>query len=160
MSRVLVVDDDEGVREALARVLLSRNYEVDTAGCAAEALEKVASHPDIIILDLMLPDENGDILLSKGRLNGSAVIMLTAADVSSKDVVKILSHRNVYDVLGKPVDFDIFLAKVEKANNFVGANRLTHNGLQLTDTAELDLKEARKCFREASSHLRALINAG
>ena len=56
-KRILVVDDDADIVESLRMVLESANYDVDTAGSAAEAQAKVeAQPPDLILLDVMMPD--------------------------------------------------------------------------------------------------------
>ena len=59
-KQILVVDDDEGVRRTLARVLRDEGYSVRSAADGAEALE-VANHsaPDLVLLDLRLPDRSG-----------------------------------------------------------------------------------------------------
>ena len=60
MVSVLVVDDERDIREAVSEVLLDEGYEVLDAGDGAEALKKSrAHHPDVILLDLMMPGMNG-----------------------------------------------------------------------------------------------------
>jgi len=59
-QRVLVIDDEEQIRRALKSVLSARHYEVDLAETAERGLELTAEHtPDIIVLDLSLPDMSG-----------------------------------------------------------------------------------------------------
>ncbi len=60
MVSVLVVDDESDIREAVAEVLADEGYVVHGAGDGAEALRKArAVHPDIVLLDLMMPGMNG-----------------------------------------------------------------------------------------------------
>jgi CheY-like chemotaxis protein len=60
MVSVLVVDDESDIREAVAEVLADEGYMVHGAGDGAEALRKArAVHPDIVLLDLMMPGMNG-----------------------------------------------------------------------------------------------------
>lgn len=60
MTRVLVVEDEPGLRRALAINLRARKYEVDVAGDAAHALDAASRNPpDAVVLDLGLPDMDG-----------------------------------------------------------------------------------------------------
>jgi len=60
MARVLLVDDEQDIREAVSEALLYEGYDVVTAGDGAEALRVCRqSHPDVILLDLMMPGMNG-----------------------------------------------------------------------------------------------------
>jgi CheY-like chemotaxis protein len=60
MTSVLVVDDESDIREAVAEVLADEGYVVHGAGDGAEALRKArAVHPNIVLLDLMMPGMNG-----------------------------------------------------------------------------------------------------
>jgi DNA-binding response OmpR family regulator len=79
MPRVLVVDDETGVRESL-RMLLQRECEVTTAASVDEALAAIrAAPPDLILLDLVMPGRSGLELLAelKGR-GGPPVVVVTA----------------------------------------------------------------------------------
>ena len=69
-SRVLVIDDDEGLRSAFARVLTREGYSVQVAATAEEALGQVArERPDAIFLDLKMPMINGVGFLYRLREN-------------------------------------------------------------------------------------------
>ncbi len=64
LIRVLVVDDDESVRESLSRFLSDRDFQVETVGTAAQALAFSRAHSyDFAIVDIRLPDFDGDQLL-------------------------------------------------------------------------------------------------
>src|SRR3954467_9486309 len=88
-ARVLVVDDEEMVREVLARYLSREGYEVESAGNGVRALELAAARPpDLVLLDLMLPGLDGR---GAGRQRqgaaGPAVIIITARDEEADRVV-------------------------------------------------------------------------
>jgi two-component system KDP operon response regulator KdpE len=99
MTRVLVVDDEPQILRALRINLLARQYRVSTAGTGAEALRAAASdHPDLVVLDLGLPDMDGvdvvrslrawspvPIVVLSGRLNSAAKI--DALDAGADDYV-------------------------------------------------------------------------
>ena len=79
-GRILVVDDDGTVAEILSRYLVREGYEVDSVGNGALALERMRSHPpDLILLDLMLPDVNGlEVCRRVRKVMPVPIIMLTA----------------------------------------------------------------------------------
>ncbi|MDR7276917.1 response regulator transcription factor [Catenuloplanes atrovinosus] len=82
-DRVLVVDDDPGIRGLLTSALRFAGYDVDTAADIPQALERVAAGlPDVIVLDVMLPGGTGfDVLtLLRSRSIGVPVLFLTARD--------------------------------------------------------------------------------
>ena len=66
MTRILVIDDEPQILRALRINLRVRNYEVDTAATGTQALQVAARHPpDLVILDLGLPDLDG-VVVSEG----------------------------------------------------------------------------------------------
>lgn len=111
--RVLVVDDDRAVREALRRALTLADYEVQTAEDGNGAIELIAqSVPDAVVLDVGLPDIDGLELCRRLRTLGNRVpiLMLTArAEVS--DRVEGLD-AGADDYLVKPFDVDELKARM------------------------------------------------
>lgn len=82
-ARILVVDDEEPIRRAVARVLKDAGYEAQTAGSAAEARERLAESAfDLMLCDIIMPNESGISLLSfvHEHYPELAVIMVTAVD--------------------------------------------------------------------------------
>lgn len=107
MNRVLVVDDDPGMRAALEARFLRRGWRVETASSAAEGLEKFRSamHP-LIVTDIRMPGEDGLFLLRSARalVPHTAVILLTAY-ASIPDAVSAMKD-GACDYLIKPVCFE------------------------------------------------------
>jgi two-component system response regulator HydG len=101
--RVLVVDDEAGLRRSLARILVARGFDVDTAEDGAQALERIeAGAPDVVLTDLMMPKVGGlEVLAQVKRTHPRVeVIMMTAhADVDSA-VAAV--KAGAYDFLTKP----------------------------------------------------------
>ncbi|HEX6356632.1 response regulator transcription factor [Actinophytocola sp.] len=112
--RVLVVDDDSGVRESLARSLEFEGYEVDTAADGAEALRLVVAphRPDLAILDLMMPNVDGLETCRRLRAAGDRmpVLMLTARDGLGDRVTGLDAGAD--DYLVKPFALEELLARV------------------------------------------------
>lgn len=113
--RVLVVDDDDALRKFVERNLSARGFEVTTAGNGLEALAVVdREHPDLVILDIMMPTMDG--LETCRRIRESSklpIIVLTALD-TEEDKVRILDE-GADDCLVKPFGVDELLARVRSA---------------------------------------------
>lgn len=113
-KRVLVVDDDDGIRVMVECVLKRENFEVDTARDGFEAIEKLATNDyGTILLDLMMPRVNGlDVLrfLEEKRPElGPAVIVMTA---DSPHAAEVANSRKVARFLAKPFDLSELLAEI------------------------------------------------
>ena len=106
-TTVLVVDDEEGIRQALTRFLTRLGYQVQAAGNAREALERQASnHPHAMLCDIRMPETSGVELLPKvlAQDPDMAIIMLTAID-EPRTAIECLK-LGAYDYLIKPVDLE------------------------------------------------------
>ncbi len=110
-----MVDDDNGSRELLARLLHRLGFVVTTARDGTTALTLVPDHPfDLVLLDFVMPDMDGVEVLKRIRKSKSTselpVIMVTGRDASG-DVVRALKC-GANDYLTKPVDFAVALARL------------------------------------------------
>src|SRR5262244_4445012 len=112
MTRVLVVDDEPQIVRALRINLRARHYEVLTAQTGAQALDDAAQHPpDLVILDLGLPDLDGvDVI---GGLRGwtDAPIIVLSGRADSADKVEALD-AGADDYVTKPFGMDELLARM------------------------------------------------
>jgi len=103
-AHVLVVDDDRRIRELLSRYLRQQGYRVTTAGDAAEARSKLRSLDfDILILDVMMPGENGFDFATWLRSESDAPILMLTARADATDRVRGL-EAGVDDYLTKPFE--------------------------------------------------------
>jgi two-component system response regulator MprA len=112
--RVLVVDDDRGLRDALRRALTLAGYEVGVIDTGAGALAEIAAaEPDAVVLDIGLPDIDGLEVCRLLRREGNRlpVLMLTARD-SVADRIDGLD-AGADDYLVKPVDVDELRARIQ-----------------------------------------------
>jgi len=103
--KLLVVDDDRAVRDALRRVLTLAGYDVQTADDGSEAIEYVVSSvPDAVVLDVGMPDIDGLEVCRRLRLLGNRVpILMLTARVEVEDRVAGLD-AGADDYLAKPFD--------------------------------------------------------
>lgn len=91
MASVLVVEDDQRIREALARSLVEAGHAVRTEGRGSDALSTVVEwKPDVVVLDLGLPDlDGGDVLRMVRGVSAVPVIVATARD-DDREIVRLL----------------------------------------------------------------------
>jgi DNA-binding response OmpR family regulator len=112
-ARILVADDEPGIRAFIGRALAAAGYTADFAATGAEALQRaLASHYDLVILDLVMPDMAGQVVLERLLATDpeQAVLVLSClADVASK--VDCL-ERGAQDYLTKPFSLASSSARV------------------------------------------------
>jgi two-component system, OmpR family, KDP operon response regulator KdpE len=121
VTRVLVIDDEPQILRALRINLRVRQYEVQTAETGAEALAVAAAHPpDLVILDLGLPDLNGVDVIAGLRGWSSAPIIVLSGRADSSDKVEALD-AGADDYVTKPFGMEELLARMRAAARRVGA---------------------------------------
>ena len=115
MKSVLVVDDEVGTRESL-RMILKNDYEVFLAKNAEEAFLQVKEHsPDIILLDIILPDLDGLKVLGKiKQKEPDAIVMMITATRTVKTAVEAMK-LGAYDYITKPFDTDELCLIISRA---------------------------------------------
>jgi two-component system, NtrC family, sensor kinase len=114
--RILIVDDEAGIREMFAVWLREESYECTTAASADEALANLAKNTyALVISDMMMPGRNGVELLRevKSRYADTAVIMVSGVDRSQR--VRDALRIGAFDYLIKPCDLDVLTLSVEHA---------------------------------------------
>ncbi|GAA0261060.1 response regulator [Cryptosporangium japonicum] len=115
MTRVLVVDDEPQLLRALRITLKARGYEVETAADGAGALEVAAHrHPELIVLDLGLPDLDGIEVIEGLRPWFTGPIVVLSARQDSDDKVLALD-AGADDYVTKPFGMDELLARLRAA---------------------------------------------
>jgi two-component system, OmpR family, response regulator MprA len=112
-ARLLVVDDEPALRDALESSLAFEGYEVTTATDGFEALDAVErDRPDLVLLDIMMPRMDGLTAVRRMRARGDTapVLMLTARDAVGDRVTGL--DVGADDYLAKPFELDELLARV------------------------------------------------
>ena len=120
-SRVLVVEDDEQLRRIITSNLVARGHEVRQAADASMALAALAEEqPDLLILDINLPDRTGWDVLRDAQLSDEVrVLMLTAVPVSPR---RLAEFRPVA-YLPKPFPLEALLRLAESSSRTVSDDR-------------------------------------
>ena len=121
MTRVLLVDDDTHLLRALRITLAARGYTVLTAADGRTALRVAADHqPDVIVLDLGLPDRDGADVITHLRLSTSVPIIVLSARTDSADKVHALD-RGADDYVTKPFGVAELMARMRAAVRRAGS---------------------------------------
>ena len=137
MSALLVVEDDDQLRKALALTLRARGYEVRTAATGSDAVAAVqTSRLDAVILDLGLPDIDGVEVIRRVRSTSSVPIMVLSARRDQSDKVSALD-AGADDYLTKPFGIEELLARLRASARRAGAAADT--GVVRTPDFEVDL---------------------
>jgi two-component system, OmpR family, KDP operon response regulator KdpE len=114
-ARVLVVDDEAAILRAVQANLGRRNFQVETAATGQEALEAYGRlHPDLVLLDLGLPDMDGLDVIRTIRSRASTPIIVLSARGLERDKVAALD-LGADDYLTKPFGVDELLARLRVA---------------------------------------------
>src|ERR1043165_4996994 len=114
-SEILIIDDETQIRKLLEITLQSNDYIVKEASTAKEGLLAAANHPpDLIILDLGLPDESGHSVLKKLREWYSRSIIILSVQSSEQDIVTALDN-GANDYLTKPFRTGELLARIRSS---------------------------------------------
>lgn len=114
-ARVLVIDDEEALARVMRRNLASRGLEVQTVGTGAEGLAEWRRwRPDLIVLDLGLPDGDGVDLIHEIRATSSVPIVVLSAREGEREKVRALD-AGADDYVSKPFGMEEFLARVRVA---------------------------------------------
>jgi two-component system response regulator PilR (NtrC family) len=133
-ASILVIDDEEIIREALEALLIMEGFRVVTAASGAEGLEALASRPfDVVLLDLMLPDRNGlEVLDDIRRLDDELpVIMITAYGTIEGAVTA--TKQGAFHYFTKPFKNDEVLVVLRNAierRRLVRENRVLRDRLR------------------------------
>ena len=151
MTRVLVVDDEPQILRALRINLSVRGYDVVTAASGAAALRAAAERPpDVIVLDLGLPDMDGTEVLAGLRGWCPAPVIVLSARMDSADKVDALD-AGADDYVTKPFGMDEFLARVRAAARRATTAVDTSEPVVETDSFTVDL--AAKTVRRAGTEV-------
>jgi len=174
--RVLVVDDTEGNRYATSRLLRSAGFDVRESASGGEALEAVREHPDLIVLDVNLPDMTGFDVVERLRRTPEfasiPVLHLSASFTSNADRARGLDQgADAY--LTHPIDPGVFVATVRALIRASTADRRTREAVRewqatfdalpdavmLLDQESVITRANRAAMRLFSDTERALVGA-
>jgi len=124
LAKVLVVDDEPHIRRLLHGTLTRAGYEIVEAGAARQAMEQLeTARPDVVLLDLGLPDRDGMELVPLIRQRSEAAVLVVSARDATDEKVAALDLGAI-DYVTKPFDTEELLARLRVALR----SRLAANG--------------------------------
>jgi two-component system OmpR family response regulator len=148
-ARLLVVEDEPNIRELLATSLRFAGFEVHVAGDGATALKQAAEHePDLVVLDVMLPDMDGFTVTRKLRGSGRLlpIVFVTARD-SVEDKIKGLTVGGD-DYVTKPFSLEEVIARIRAVLRRTRGEQDDHATLRFHDVElDEDTHEVRRGLR-------------
>jgi two-component system response regulator AtoC len=154
MSRVLVVDDEPGLRQSLGLLLADAGYEVAAEANGARALERAQAEPfDLVLCDVRMPDMDGLAFLRayKGRGGRALVIMMSA--YGGEEAALAAMKEGAYDYIPKPFRPDEVVLTLRKAEE---RERLAHTVATLK--AQLDTTPAARALIAESAAMQQALN--
>ena len=142
-ARILVVDDDPGIQRAVGTNLGRHGFQVRFAGAGAEALELVERwRPDLVLLDLGLPDMEGIDVIRSLRARSSVPIVVLSVRESEPEKVRALD-QGADDYLTKPFGVNELLARVRVALRHAAGRAAGDERVFRTGDLQVDLEHRR-----------------
>lgn len=155
-STILVVEDDTPVRNLITTTLKTHDYKFLTAHDGESAVMEASSHnPDIILLDLGLPDMDGIEVIKKIRTWSNAPIIVISARSEDSDKIEALDS-GADDYLTKPFSVDELLARLrvtQRRINFIQTQVLSASPVFINGKLKIDYAAACAYLDEKELHL-------
>ncbi len=152
-ARVLVVDDEPGILRVVEANLSRHDFRVDTAASGREALAAYARlHPDVVVLDLGLPDLDGLEVIRAIRESASTPIVVLSVRGGERDKVEAL-NLGADDYLTKPFGVEELLARLRVALRHAARPTQGADAVFRTGELEVDLERRRVSVAGQEVHL-------
>ena len=149
-AAILVIDDEMQIRRLLEITLESNGFKVESAESAREGLRIAANHPpDLVILDLGLPDESGHQVLKKLREWYTKPVIILSVQSSEEDIVTALDN-GANDYLVKPFRTGELLARIRSALR----TKASEENDPVVDAGELQIDLAARTVKKKNEQVR------
>jgi len=138
-ARLLLVEDDAATRDAVTRNLEAHGFSVTATGDASEALHRWdAERPDLILLDLGLPDLDGSVVVRRVRREATTPILILSARADERDKVASL-EAGADDYVTKPFGMDELRARIGALLRRAGGPAASSDGIVTLGPVSLDV---------------------
>lgn len=154
-ERILIIEDDEEILRVLRKALCYEGYIVDTALTGKAGLTLASEqHPDLVVLDWMLPHMDGmDVCRRLQKLGNQPIMMLTAKDTTEDQVEALDAGADDYVV--KPFEIEELMARIRALLRRTAADRvkvLEFEGLQLDSSTRKAIRNGREITLTAKEY--------
>jgi len=158
-AEILIIDDEPQMRKLLEITLQTNGFLVKSAATAKDGMIMASNHPpELVLLDLGLPDENGHIVLQKLRQWYTHPVIILSVQKNEEDIIKALDN-GANDYLSKPFRTGELLARIRSAlrnlNTEDGDTVLDFQGLQI-DLAARTVKKDNQFIKLTSTEYNLL----
>jgi PAS domain S-box-containing protein len=157
-SRILVIDDEESIREMLAQALEIGGFQVETAIDGKEGLEKFSVDKafDVILTDLMMPKVNGmQVLEEVKKLDPTVELIMLTGFGGNESAIEAMK-KGAYDYLQKPTNVEELFITVQKA---IERRRLSEENRQYQRNLERIVKERTRELSETKNFLQSILDS-
>lgn len=156
-QKILVIEDEKGISNFIKAILTSNDYDTLTAFSGSEAYSMISSHcPDLIILDLGLPDMDGLNIIHSVREWTQMPIVVVSARMRESDKVAALD-AGADDYITKPFGTSELLARIRTAlrhtRSGAGSSTLIQNGLFTVKNLTIDYNKRHVLINGENAHL-------
>jgi two-component system response regulator AtoC len=154
MTRVLVVDDEPGLRQSLGLLLADAGYEVAAEGDAARALERALAEPfDLVLCDVRMPGLDGLAFLRSYKQRGGDALVIMMSAYGGEEAALAAMKEGAYDYIPKPFRPDEVVLTLRKAEE---RERLRHTIATLK--AQLDTSPPARALVAESAAMRQALD--
>ena len=114
IKKILIIEDEPHIKKLLEKTFLVLGYDVESTSAAKKASEFLISYtPDVVILDLGLPDQDGQLWLKEMRSNSDVPVVVVSARNETSEVVEAIEN-GANDYVKKPFDMPELVARVKR----------------------------------------------
>lgn len=117
MARILVIDDESGIRDVLTVLLKDEGYDVKTAADGAEGVSTAVDFaPHLVITDLVMPDQEGIETIGQLRklVPSAKIVAISGYVTQGRDYLRTAKYMGAHATVAKPIDYDAFLELLRK----------------------------------------------
>lgn len=153
IKKILIVEDEPQIKRLLEKTFLVLGYDVEIVATAGNATKLLGEyHPDVVILDLGLPDQDGQEWLKSTRRHNEIPIIVVSARNDTEEVVKALEN-GANDYIKKPFDMLELIARVKRQLNPLLKKQTEADNIYTFANLKIDLNDHKVSLNNQDIHL-------